>query len=168
MNVRVRLASILVLVLALPAAALPNPFGPSPAQERAALLKYCGAEAPTEQQLLALDLSVIEKAADAAALAGAYRRAGRATDQMLGGLEVQMEGKRGELERHFRALYGAEIHDELWQQTRPLKQAAYKKTVTEMLALDDQYDAGTAKLLRLKNFDDALTRISREFREIQR
>ena len=158
----------LMFSIAAPLSALPNPFGPSPAQERAALAKYCGAEVPTDDQLKAIDLSVIEQAPDAAALASAYRKAIRTVEKYLDVLDGQGQTKRVELERHFTALYGREVHDELWQQTRPLRQAAYKKSVTEMQAIDDAYDSGSAKLLRLKNLAEALARIARDFVAINR
>lgn len=162
-------AWILALALAVPTTlcAFPNPFGPSQAEIKAALAKYCGAEAPTEDQAMALDLAALENRKDARALEAHFSDLSKAANATVAALEAKIKLTRKDQDRYFGMLYAKEVHDSVWHETRPIKQAAYRKSRQELADLLTAHDAARAKAIRLADLAEALDDIESDFVEVK-
>lgn len=162
-------ALFLALALTIPTAlcAFPNPFGPSQAEIKAALAKYCGAEAPSEDQAMALDLAALENRKDARALEAHFSEISKAANAAVAALEAKIKLTRKEQDRYFHMLYTKEVHDSVWHETRPIKQAAYRKSRQELAELLSAHDAARARAIRLADLAEALDDIESDFVEVK-
>lgn len=158
------LSVLMILVAANSAVA--GIFGPSDEEIAACMTKYFQKPQAEMGDFMGLNLSLIESDADAKILnkaLGALVEPLRAEyDQMV----YALEAKGPEVDRFFNILYTKEIHDQLWEQTRPLKQSAYAKALAEYNGLFDQIRAAGTTVLKAEAIRDALGAISKRFKVI--
>lgn len=143
------------------------PFWYDDEEVAAVLTKTFQTTEVTVDQYLQLDQAGIECARDAkllAAVLGDLMGPERETLAMQG---EAIQAKYADVDRYFDILYCKEIHDELWQQTREAKQAAYRKAHGELRGMVDAYNALNLKIERLEAIRLVLKRIARQFKEIE-
>lgn len=141
-------------------------FGPSDEEILAVLQKTFQKDDPQLADFLAMDLATIESPGDAKILAKAMDKALDADRESLDRMLIALEGQGRTVERYFGLLYGKEIHDTLWEQTRPAKQDAYRKALGEYRAILDEVRAQTLVVRKGDGIYEILRRISKEFKEV--
>jgi len=157
---------VIVLVVAVAQPVCAGWFDYDEEQYQACNQKYFAKPQAEFTDFLGLDLSTIDNRDDAKML---YRQIKDMVEPRRAALDemvLQLEAKRPEVERFFNTLYAKEIHDELWQQTRPLKQAAYKKALTEYNTLFTQIRSEATTVLQAEDIAEALNRINKQFKEV--
>lgn len=142
-------------------------FGPSDEEVQAVLQKTFQKIDPALDDFLAMDLAVLDTAGDAKILAKALDAVLETERESLDRMLVALEGQGRTVERYFTTLYGKEIHDALWEQTRPAKQGAYRKALEEYRVLLDQVRAQDLVVKKADGIHRILRRISKEFKAIE-
>ena len=142
------------------------PFWYSEEEVNAVLTKYCGTHEVTADSYFELDLAVIEKDRHAKILYKVLKDHLKPLKETLDAQLPAIWAKKEDVKRYFGVLYTKEIHDELWLQTRPAKQAAYRKALGELRALLKEHLPLAAKVKRLDHIYDVLKKIARDFKEL--
>lgn len=153
----------LVLVMAAPVFA-GGWFDFSDEEYAACNQKYFGAAAGSLEDYLALDLSTIENKTDAKMLAKKLTPMIEPIKLEQDALVVRCEELQITVKHFFNVLYTKEVHDELWESTRPLKQSAYKKELTEFNESYKRVRSLGTTLFQAEAIEDALKAISRQFK----
>lgn len=166
MNRTTILAALLVFALqAATASAVPFWYGDE--EVAATLTKYVATTEPTVDSFLALDQAILEQAREAKILSSVLGDLMGAQYTALEDSAWAIDGLQATVDRYFKILYKKEIHDELWQQTRELKQAAYRKALADYRGAKDAHNALVLKVKRLEEVRDDLAAIGRSFKEVK-
>ena len=159
------LALLLTLVAGVAAQAVP--FWYNDEEVAAVVTRYFETTEVTEDQYLELDLALIEHRKDAKILGHVLADLIDPLYARLYGQKEAIAEKKVDVDRFFDILYCKEIHDELWAQTRPLKQDAYRKALTELKAMQNESTALAIKIQKLEAIKGTLQKIGRRFKEIE-
>ena len=163
---RLRDLLVVFMLVALVSPAYAGWFDFDEEQYAACNQKYFAKQRLEFADFLTLDLSIIEHRDEAKMLYRQLKDMVEPKRAALDELVVQYEAKQPDVERFFNTLYTKELHDELWEKTRPLKQAAYKKVLTERNALFMQIRTEATSVLQAEAIADALYRIGKQFKEV--
>mgnify|MGYP001554842903 FL=1 len=163
---RLRDLLVVFMLVALVSPAAAGWFDFDEEQYAACNQKYFAKPEAVFADFLTLDLSIIEHRDEAKMLYRQLKKMVEPKRAALDELVIQYEAKGPDVERFFNTLYTKEIHDELWEKTRPLKQAAYKKAITERTAIFMQIRTEATSVLQAEAIADALYRIGKQFKEV--
>jgi len=158
-------ATLLVALQA--SAALAVPFWYGDEEVTAAVTKYLQTAEPTVDNFLAMDEATLEVNREAKILSSVLGDLLPAQYQTLDEMAWTIGDLQATVDRYFAILYTKEIHDELWQQTREMKQAAYRKALVELRAAKDAHNQLVLKLKRLEDVRENLSAIGRRFKEVK-
>jgi len=164
---KLRSLLVVVMVLALTQSAMAGWFGYSEEDIAACNQKYFGNEAGVFEDFLGLNLSTIENSRDAKILYSQLDPMVENLSAALGMMRDEMGPKEEEVKYLFNTLYKKEIHDELWQQTFPIRQAAYNKALTEYNAMFLQVRTDGTRALQADAVAKTLKKIGKQFKEIK-
>jgi hypothetical protein len=164
---RIRDLLVVALVLVFAGQASAGWFGPSPEEITIAVQKYFQKPEATLDDFIGLDLANIDTDRDAKGLSKALEPMVKPLRTEVEQMALALEAKGPEVDRFFKILYAKELHDQLWLQTRPLKQAAYKKALTEYTSLLKELRARNTALLLSDHVLDSLNGIAKNFEEIK-
>jgi len=129
--------------------------------------KYFGKPEATVEDFMALDLSNIDNKNDAKMLFKTIEPMVEPFMYDYEALEDRCEALEPAVKHFFDVLYAKEIHDELWESTRQLKKAAYKKVLTEYNQTFAKFRSTGTSLVQVRNISSALKKISKQFKEIE-
>ena len=164
-RIRGLLVLTLVVVLAQPVAA--GWFDYEQEQYQATNQKYFGKPEATFEDFMGLDLSIIENADEDKMLYRQLKKLIEPREPALKELADKLTLLKPKVTRYFDALYAKEVHDEVWEQTRPIKQAAYKKALGEYIETYKEYRAEDTTYQHAVYIADSLKRIGKQFKEIE-
>ncbi len=116
---------------------------------------------------LALDLAAIGNRRQAKMLASILGKLLAVKEKLLALQLKPLKAQKQEVLRFFNILYCKEVHDELWQQTRPLKQAAYREARSSFLAMTNESKELAVLICNLSEVNDSLRAIGRRFKEVK-
>ena len=158
---------VVIMVLTLTSSVMAGWFDYSEEEYLACNQKYFGKPEGTFEDFMALDLTNIENADDAKMLYKSFAPMIEPYETEFKALQEKAEYLKPEVKRYFGVLYTKEIHDELWESTRPLKQAAFQKALTEYNeAFNGSRTVGTT-FYNAKAVAEILNRISKDFKEVE-
>jgi len=158
---------VVVMVLVLAQSAMAGWFDYSEEDIAVVNQTYFGNEAPVIENFIGLNLSTIANARDAKILYSQLDPMVENLSAALGMMRDEMKAKKPEVEHLFDTLYTKEIHDELWAQTFPIRQAAYNKALTEYNAMFIQIRTKGTLALQADAIAKSLKKIGNQFKEIK-
>jgi regulator of replication initiation timing len=143
-------------------------FGYSDEEINACNQVYFGDKVPVMEDFLNIDLSTINTAKDAKILAKQLdpllEQRGTALGMAKEELKYELAPKADHL---LETLYKKEVHDEVWEQTFPIRQAAYKKALEAYNAAFKEIRSEETTCLQAKSVLEALKKIGKRFKEIK-
>ena len=164
---KIRSLLVVVMVLALTQSAMAGWFDYSEEDIAACNQTYFQNEAPVIGDFIGLNLSIIANSRDAKILHSQVEPMLENKSAALGMMRDEMGAVEENMVHLFNTLYKKEIHDELWAQTFPIRQAAYNKALTEYNAMFIQVRTDGTICLQADAVATALKKIGRQFKEVK-
>ena len=162
-----KLAFAVLMTLVMGTASFAVPFWYGDEEVAEVVTKYFEAPEVTADQFLTFDLAIVEHRKHAKIMGHVLADLICPLYEQLYGQHDEIKKKEADVDRFFDILYCKEIHDELWEQTRPLKQDAYRKALGELKAMQAESLELAVKINKLEKIKAALKKIGSRFKEIE-